>query len=78
MQTIAASMVAKHGLVAIALVHRLGDVPIGEESILIAVTAPNRTPAWRAAEECLEEVKRTAEIWKREVFVDGEEVWRAN
>ena len=69
---------AKHNLVAIALVHRLGDVPIGEESIIVAVAAPHRAPAWRAAEECLEEVKRIVEIWKREVFVDGEEVWRAN
>ena len=74
MQTIVAARVAKHNLVAIALVHRLGDVPIGEESVLVAVAAPNRTPG----EECLEEVKRTVEIWKREVFVDGEEVWRAN
>lgn len=65
---------------AIAITHRLGVVPIGEESILIAVSAAHRTEAWRAGEECLEEVKKRTEIWKLETFADdeGEAVWRAN
>lgn len=67
---------------AIAITHRLGVVPIGEESILIAVAAAHRTEAWRAGEECLEEVKKRTEIWKLETFADGNEageaVWRAN
>ncbi|CAK7233302.1 hypothetical protein SCUCBS95973_008549 [Sporothrix curviconia] len=61
-----------HGLVAIAVVHRLGPVPIGEDSILIAVAAPHRQAAWRAGETCLERVKERVEIWKEEVFVTGE------
>lgn len=65
---------------AIAITHRLGVVPIGEESILIAVAAAHRTEAWRAGEACLEEVKKRTEIWKLETFADeeGEAVWRAN
>src|SRR4030081_875718 len=43
-----------HSLVAISLIHRLGVVPIGEESILIAVSSPHRQAAWRAGEEALE------------------------
>ena len=50
---------------------------IGDESILIAVSAPHRTAAWRAGEECLERVKARVEIWKEEWFEDGG-VWRAN
>lgn len=50
---------------------------IGEESILIAVSAPHRAAAWRAGEECLERVKEKAEIWKEEWFEDGG-MWRSN
>ena len=71
-------MVEKHKLIAISLIHRLGEVPIGEESILVAVAAPHRKAAWRAGEECLELVKEKVEIWKKEEFVDGEGVWREN
>lgn len=76
---IATEIRTRHGLKGIAITHRLGVVPIGEESILIAVSSPHRAEAWRAGEECLEEVKAHAEIWKLEVFADDEEaVWRAN
>lgn len=73
-------MNTKNTLKSIAIIHRLGPVPIGEESILIAVSAPHRKEAWLAGEECLEQVKARAEIWKLERFdgEDGEEVWRAN
>ena len=61
------------------MIHRLGVVPIGEESILIAVSSPHRQAAWKAGEEALEECKAKVEVWKREEF-GGEEggVWRAN
>ncbi|KAI6088390.1 Molybdopterin biosynthesis MoaE [Hypoxylon rubiginosum] len=69
---------AKHGLVSIAMVHRLGTVPIGEESILIAVSAPHRQAAWRAGEQALEDCKERVEVWKREEFEGEDGVWRAN
>ncbi|KAH8754160.1 Molybdopterin biosynthesis MoaE [Diaporthe sp. PMI_573] len=76
---IAEAATKKHGLKGVAVVHRLGDVPVGEESILIAVSSPHRAAAWRGGEECLEEVKARAEIWKRETFEDDRSaVWRAN
>ncbi|KAK4102278.1 Molybdopterin biosynthesis MoaE [Parathielavia hyrcaniae] len=78
MLDIAVALRAKHGLKGIAMVHRLGVVPIGEESILIAVSAPHRQAAWRAGEEALEECKARVEVWKREEFEAGEGVWRAN
>ncbi|KAI9833287.1 MAG: hypothetical protein M1819_003681 [Sarea resinae] len=76
---IAGEVHTKHALVAVSIIHRLGVVPIGEESILIAVSASHRQAAWRAGEEALEECKRKAEIWKLEEF-GGEEggIWRAN
>ena len=78
MMDIARALQAKHSLKAIAMVHRLGVVPIGEESILIAVSTPHRQAAWRAGEEALEECKARVEIWKREEFEGEEGVWRAN
>ncbi|KAL8973247.1 MAG: hypothetical protein Q9197_002432 [Variospora fuerteventurae] len=79
MLSIAQSVKEKHALTAISMVHRLGVVPIEEESILIAVSAPHRQAAWKGGEEALELCKEKVEVWKLEEF-GGEEggVWRAN
>ena len=76
---IAKEVKEKHNLTALAIIHRLGIVPIGEESILIAVSSPHRQAAWKGGEEALELCKEKVEVWKLEEF-DGEEggVWRAN
>ena len=79
MLSIAEAVKEKHALTAINMVHRLGVVPIGEESILIAVSAPHRQAAWKAGEEALEECKAKVEVWKLEEFRGDEGgVWRAN
>ncbi|KAI3320747.1 Molybdopterin biosynthesis MoaE [Xylariaceae sp. AK1471] len=78
MLSICKDILLRHGLKSIAMIHRLGTVPIGEESILIAVSAPHRQAAWRAGEEALEDCKKHVEVWKREEFEDEEGVWRAN
>ena len=78
MLAIAQDLSAKHGLKGIAMIHRLGTVPVAEESILIAVSSPHRKAAWRAGEEALEACKDRVEVWKREEFDGGEGVWRAN
>ncbi|KAL8796878.1 MAG: hypothetical protein Q9195_000961 [Heterodermia aff. obscurata] len=54
MLSIAQTVKVKHGLTAISMVHRLGVVPISEESILIAVSSPHRQAAWKGGEEALE------------------------
>ena len=79
---IAEDVRGKHGLEKVAIVHRLGEVKIEEESIAVVVSSGHRANAWKAAEEVLERVKARAEIWKREWFADTGEVeegvWRAN
>lgn len=79
MLDIALAVKAKYELTAVSISHRLGVCPIGEESILIAVSAPHRQAAWKGGEEALEECKEKVEVWKREEF-GGEEggIWRAN
>lgn len=56
----------------IAIVHRLGHLNIGETSVLIAVTAPHRKPAFEACQFAIDTLKKTVPIWKKEFFEDGE------
>lgn len=58
----------------IGIVHRLGQLEIGETSVVISVAAPHRKAAFAACEWLIRELKRTVPIWKKEVFADGE-VW---
>ena len=55
-------------------VHRLGRLLIGETSVAVIVTAPHRRPAFEAALEGIDRLKKIVPIWKKEHFVDGE-VW---
>ncbi|KII93734.1 hypothetical protein PLICRDRAFT_35957 [Plicaturopsis crispa FD-325 SS-3] len=68
-------------LLHVAVHHRLGTVPVGEPSIVIAVSSPRRKEAFVACEYILEEVKAKAQIWKREFYEgEGEDSaeWKAN
>jgi len=64
-----------------AVEHRLGVVPVGEPSIIIAVSSPHRRESFEACEEILERVKADAQIWKREYYArepDETAQWKAN
>jgi len=58
----------------IAMVHRLGRIEIGETSVAVVVTAPHRRPAFDAALEGINRLKRMVPVWKKEYFTDGE-IW---
>lgn len=58
----------------IGIVHRTGELEIGETSVVISAGAPHRAAAFAACEWAIKELKRTVPIWKKEVFEDGE-VW---
>lgn len=59
-----------------AIVHRLGDVPVGEASVAIAVASPHRAAAYEASRTALERLKTEIPIWKREHYTEGPPVWR--
>jgi MoaE-MoaD fusion protein len=63
-----------HPIGRIAIIHRLGRMQIGETSVAVIVTAPHRRPAFEAALEGINRLKRIVPIWKKEHFADGE-VW---
>ena len=59
----------------IAVRHRLGTIPAGEASIAIVSAAPHRAQAFDACRFVIEEVKRRVPVWKKELRLDGSEVW---
>ena len=60
----------------LAMAHRVGELAIGDISVVIAVAAPHRDAAYKASREIIERVKSEVPIWKRERYSDGGEVWR--
>lgn len=78
LERIAKAAVDNHALGAVYIAHRLGEVPVAEASIAVAVGSGHRGEGWRGAEWVLEEVKGKVEVWKREEFVDGGSEWREN
>ena len=66
--------IERHGLCAAAAEHRVGTVPLGDASVLVAVSAPHRGEAFAAAREVIDRIKAEAPIWKKEV-AGGEERW---
>ena len=63
-----------HDIARIAMVHRLGRMLVGETSVVVIVTAEHRRPAFQAALEAIDRLKKLVPIWKKEHFLDGE-VW---
>jgi molybdopterin synthase catalytic subunit len=56
----------------LALLHRTGPLEIGESAVVVVVSAPHRGAAFEAARFCIDTLKRTVPIWKREVWAGGE------
>jgi molybdopterin synthase catalytic subunit len=66
--------VRNHGLEAAAAEHRVGAVPLGEPSVIVAVSAAHRGEAFAGAREAIDRIKAEAPIWKREIE-GGESRW---
>jgi MoaE-MoaD fusion protein len=74
MAQIGDEITAAHPISRIALVHRLGRMEIGETSVAVIAFSPHRKPAFDAALEGINRLKKLVPIWKKEYFEDGE-VW---
>ncbi|CAG9529635.1 unnamed protein product [Cercopithifilaria johnstoni] len=62
----------------IALIHKVGEVFVGEASVIMAVSAPHRQDAFRATERGIDYLKSRIPIWKKEVYSDGTFCWKGN
>jgi molybdopterin synthase catalytic subunit len=65
-EEIVAAAIERHGLCRAAARHRVGVVPLGEPSVVVAASAPHRDAAFAGAREIIDEIKARAPIWKRE------------
>ncbi|KAG0745237.1 hypothetical protein G6F57_005592 [Rhizopus arrhizus] len=61
----------------IAIYHRTGTVPVGQVSVVIAISSTHRGDAMHATEYLIDELKSKCPIWKREVYRDGS-VWKGS
>lgn len=73
MESLAARARREFEVSSVSIVHRVGKLEIGETSVVVAVAAPHRKAAFGACEWLITELKRTVPIWKKEVYVGGEE-----
>lgn len=74
LQRIAEDAASRHDLEAVAVEHRVGEVPLSEPSVAIAVSSAHREQAFAAAREIIDRIKAEAPIWKKEIG-DGGERW---
>jgi molybdopterin synthase catalytic subunit len=74
MRALAAKVAEDFKIRDIVLVHRLGQLAIGETSVLIAVASAHRAAAFDACRWLIDTLKKTVPIWKKEHFEDGA-VW---
>jgi molybdopterin synthase catalytic subunit len=61
----------------LVLLHRIGAIDVGESSVVVVASAPHRPEAFAAARFCIDTLKSSAPIWKREFWEGGEEWARA-
>jgi molybdopterin synthase catalytic subunit len=59
----------------LALLHRIGRVPVKEPSVVIAVSTPHRADAFEGCRWLIDELKKEVAIWKKEVWADGSASW---
>ncbi|KAJ3164730.1 hypothetical protein HDU88_005166 [Geranomyces variabilis] len=66
-------------VIKVAVAHRTGVVPVGQESVIIAASSPGRKDAQNATAWILDELKRRVPIWKKEHYGDGSvATWKEN
>jgi molybdopterin synthase catalytic subunit len=62
-------------VIELALVHRVGDLELGEVSVVVAVSCPHRQQAFEACRWLIDTLKQVVPIWKRESWSDGGAEW---
>jgi len=75
MRAVAEQIAADLPVHALAAVHRTGLLAVGDVAVVVAASASHRGQAFEAARRLIDDLKATVPIWKRQVFVDGEQEW---
>jgi molybdopterin synthase catalytic subunit len=72
---IAAAMLDGWPLRRVAILHRRGDLAVGEASVVVACSAPHRAEAFEACRHGIERLKEDVPIWKKEQLLSGDARW---
>ncbi len=60
---------------AVAAVHRVGSLGLGDAAVVVATAADHRGQAFDASRALIDRLKATVPIWKHQVFADGSDEW---
>jgi molybdopterin synthase catalytic subunit len=66
---------ADYDVRAIAAVHRVGDLAVGDLAVVVAAACPHRAEAFEACRTLIDDLKAEVPIWKHQVFADGGDEW---
>jgi molybdopterin synthase catalytic subunit len=69
------AVAAECPVTAVAVVHRVGPLQIGDLAVVIAVSSPHRAEAFAACRRLIDDLKEQVPIWKHQLFVDGDSEW---
>jgi molybdopterin synthase catalytic subunit len=72
---VAEKIAASHPIMSLAVVHRTGDLQVGDLAVVAAVGAAHRDVAFAACQALVDELKATVPIWKHQLFADGTSEW---
>ena len=75
LRKLAESAIDRFSLARIVIVHRLGEVPVGEASVVLGCSSPHRPQTFEALAWTMDRLKREVPIWKRETYADGSTEW---
>ncbi|TDD50449.1 molybdenum cofactor biosynthesis protein MoaE [Nonomuraea terrae] len=75
LRQVAEKVAADFPVTALAAVHRVGELELGDTAVIVAVAAPHRDEAFKAARRLIDDLKASVPIWKHQVFADGETEW---
>jgi molybdopterin synthase catalytic subunit len=75
LRDVAEQVASRHPVTAVAAVHRVGDLVVGDLAVVVAVSAPHRSEAFEACRDLIDTLKSTVPIWKYQGFADGSEEW---
>ncbi|MFJ2936783.1 molybdenum cofactor biosynthesis protein MoaE [Streptomyces sp. NPDC087219] len=75
LRRVAEKVAADFPVRAVAAVHRTGHLAVGDIAVIAAVSCPHRAEAFAACARLVEDLKHEVPIWKRQIFVDGDEEW---
>jgi len=75
LRRVAEKVAAESGALALAAVHRVGELAIGDLAVVVAVSCPHRAEAFAACGALIDELKAAVPIWKYQHFEDGSSEW---